>query len=102
MKIKIQSAIWWTSCVPFSASASSKNKAGMPGKTRFSIWYFVFAMIFFSYLQQLLFLQKQRRFPTANLNNMSTRESRAKLTIGPENINGTLAGSPKERLPPFG
>ena len=32
-----------------------KTVAALPGKTRFSIWYFLFAMVLFSYLQLLLF-----------------------------------------------
>jgi cell division protease FtsH len=37
-----------------------KNQSALPAKKRFSIWYFVIAMILFSYLQPIRFFFKDR------------------------------------------
>jgi cell division protease FtsH len=59
-------------------------------------------MIFFSYLQPLLFSSKVETISYSQFKQYVDQGIAGELTIGPENINGTLAGSPKERLPPFG
>jgi hypothetical protein len=39
----------------FGASDHQNNKTALPPKTRFSIWYFLLAMLLFSYLQNVFF-----------------------------------------------
>jgi hypothetical protein len=47
----------------FGFSDHPKDKSGLPPKTRFSLWYFIVAMIFFSYLQQYIFSGKVETIP---------------------------------------
>jgi cell division protease FtsH len=72
-----------------------KNQSVLPGKTRFSFWYFVFAMIAFSYLQPLLFSSKVETISYSQFKQYVDQEIAGELIIGPENIDGTLAGSRK-------
>ena len=72
-----------------------KNQAGMPSKTRFSIWYFIIAMILFSYLQPLLFSSKIETISYSQFKQYVEQGIASDLVIGPESIKGTLAGSPK-------
>ncbi len=74
----------------------SKNQSGLPGKARFNIWYFVFAMILFSYLQPLLFTSKIQKISYSQFKQYVDQEIAGELIIGPENIKGMLAGSPKK------
>ena len=69
-----------------------KGIAG-PAKTRFNIWYFVLAVLFFSYLQQYIFSAKAETIPYGRFKQYIAESKVAELTIGPENIVGTLAGS---------
>ena len=72
-----------------------KKQTALPGKTRFSIWYFVIAMILFSYLQPLLFSSKTETISYSQFKQYVDQGIAGELIIGPENIKGTLAGSPK-------
>ncbi len=76
----------------FSSSSHPKNKSGLPPKTRFSIWYFVIAMIIFSYLQQNYFSAKVETIPYSQFKTHIAEGIVDKLVIGPENIKGTLTG----------
>jgi cell division protease FtsH len=80
----------------FGFGDRSKDKGGLPPKTRFSLWYFVVAMIFFSYLQQFAFSGKVETIPYSQFKQSVAQGGVAKLTIGPENISGTLRGSPDQ------
>jgi cell division protease FtsH len=77
----------------FGFGDHSKDKSGLPPKTRFSIWYFVVAMIFFSYLQQHLFSGKVETIPYSQFKQHVAQGTVDKVVIGPENIKGTLKGS---------
>ena len=77
----------------FGFGDQSKDKTGLPPKTRFSLWYFIVAMIFFSYLQQFIFSGKVETIPYSQFKQSVAQGGVAKLTIGPENISGTLTGS---------
>ena len=77
----------------FSSSSHPKNETGLPPKTRFSIWYFVIALIFFSYLQQNYFSAKVETISYSQFKKHISEGIVDKLVIGPENIKGTLTGS---------
>ena len=72
-----------------------KKQTGLPGKKRFSIWYFIFAMIAFSYLQPLLFSPKTEAILYSQFKQYVSQGLVSELIIRPESIKGTLAGSPK-------
>jgi hypothetical protein len=57
----------------FGFGDRSKDKGGLPPKTRFSIWYFVVHHDFFFICSNSLFPGKWKQFPTANLNNTSIK-----------------------------
>jgi len=72
-----------------------KNKA-LPPKARLSIWYFLIVFITISFLQRYYFSSKVETIPYSQFKQyiaQGTLGPLDKLTIGPENINGTLAGS---------
>ena len=77
-----------------------KNKA-LPPKARFSIWYFLIVFIAINYLQQFYFSSKVETIPYSQFKQYITQGTLGpldKLIIGPENINGTLAGSSGKRF----
>jgi cell division protease FtsH len=78
----------------FGSGDHSKNKNALPPKMRFSIWYFLLAVLFFSYLQPLLFSKKVETIPYSQFKQSIADGIVNKLTIGPEIIKGTLSGSP--------
>jgi cell division protease FtsH len=80
----------------FGSSDHLKNKAGLPPKTRFSIWYALAAILLFTYLQQYFFSSKVETIPYSQFKQYITEDKVLKLTIGPENINGTLRGNPEQ------
>ena len=77
----------------FGFGDQSKDKTGLPPKTRFSLWYFIVAMIFFSYLQHSIFSGKVETIPYSQFKQSIAQGIVGKVTIGPENISGTLTGS---------
>ena len=80
----------------FGSSDQLKNKAGLPPKTRFSIWYALAAILLLSYLQQYYFSSKVETIPYSQFKQYITEGKVVKLTIGPENISGTLKGNPEQ------
>jgi cell division protease FtsH len=59
MQTKIQSANLMDKLRSFFGFGDRpKNNNGLPPKKRFSIWYFLMAILFFSYLQQFRFFFK--------------------------------------------
>ena len=77
----------------FGFGGQPKNKNALPPKTRFSIWYFLLAMLFFSYLQQFFFSANVETIPYSQFKQAVADGTAGKLVIGPENIEGTLKGS---------
>ena len=65
----------------------------MPPKAHFSIWYFLMAFLLFSYLQQYYFSAKVETIPYSQFKQYIAEGNVSKLTIGPENISGTLKGN---------
>ncbi len=73
-----------------------KENISPPEKTRFTIWYFVLAMIFFSYLLPSLFSSKVETIPYSQFKQYVDQGIAGELIIGPENIKGVLPGSPQK------
>jgi cell division protease FtsH len=73
-------------------------KGALPPKTQFSIWYVIAAVFIFTYLQQYYFSAKVETIPYSQFKQHITEGNLAKLTIGPDNINGTLEGKPAQEF----
>ena len=71
-----------------------RRKNTLPPKAHFSIWYFLIAFLLFSYLQQYYLSRKVETIPYSQFKQYVVAGDVGKLTIGPENINGTLKGNP--------
>ena len=80
----------------FGLRNGQKNKNALPPKTHFSIWYFFIAVLLFTYLQQYLFSPKVETIPYSQFKQNLAEGAVGKLTIGPENITGTLKGKDKK------
>ncbi|MEN8691453.1 MAG: ATP-dependent metallopeptidase FtsH/Yme1/Tma family protein, partial [Desulfobacterales bacterium] len=70
----------------------------MPPKAHFSIWYFLMVFLLFAYLQQYLFSGKVETIPYSQFKQYITEGTVSQLTIGPDNINGTLKGTPGQKF----
>ena len=82
----------------FGFGDHSKDKNGLPPKTRFSLWYFIIAVMFFSYLQQFIFSGKVETIPYGQFKQHIAEGIVSDLIIGPENIGGTLKGASKQEF----
>jgi cell division protease FtsH len=70
----------------------------LPPKARFSIWYFLIAIFLFTYLQQYFLSAKVETIPYSQFKQYIAEGNVGKLIIGPENINGTLKGTPGQKF----
>jgi cell division protease FtsH len=77
----------------FGTSQHSKNKHAVPPKTRYNIWYFLLAILFFSNLQHFFFSANVETIPYSQFKQAVADGTAGKLVIGPEYITGTLKGS---------
>ncbi len=66
-----------------------KKKNALPPKAHFSIWYFLMALLLFSFLQQYFLSGKVETIPYGQFRQELAEGNVSKLTIGPENITGT-------------
>jgi cell division protease FtsH len=82
----------------FGTDDPLKNKTALPPKTRFNIWYFLLAVLFFSYLQQYVSSAKVETIPYSQFKQYIAEGRVSKLTIGNESISGTLTGSPGQEF----
>jgi cell division protease FtsH len=73
-----------------------QKKNALPPKAHFSIWYFLVALMIFTLIQQYFLFQKVETIPYSQFKQSLVEEKVAKLTIGPEDISGTLKGKEKE------
>jgi cell division protease FtsH len=80
----------------FGPQDPQKKKNALPPKAHFSIWYFLIAFILFIYLQQYFISQKVETIPYSQFKQDVAEGNVSKLTIGPENITGTLKGKEKK------
>jgi len=74
----------------FGLQSPQKKKDGLPPKAHFSIWYFLIAFLLISYLQQYFFSLKVETIPYSQFKQLVAQGAVDKLTVGPENITGTL------------
>ena len=82
-------------------SGDPQNKKGMPRKTHFSIWYFLIAMFLITYLQQFLFAPKVETIPYGQFKQGLAEGTVSGLTIGPEQITGTIKGKDQKESKTF-
>jgi cell division protease FtsH len=68
------------------------KKGGLPPKAHFSIWYFLIAFLLVSFLQQYYFSSKVETISYSQFKQSLTEGKVGKLSIGPENITGSLIG----------
>jgi len=80
----------------FGPRDPQKKKDSLPPKTHFSIWYFLIAFLLFTYLQQYFLSRKVETIPYGQFKQALAEGNVSKLTIGPENITGTLTGREKK------
>ena len=81
----------------FSQQGRGKKKDGLPPKAHFSIWYFLIAFLLVVSLQQYFSSSKVETISYSEFKQKVAQGTVNKLTIGPENITGTLKG--KENSP---
>jgi cell division protease FtsH len=79
----------------FFAPRDPKKKDGLPPKAHFSIWYFLIMMLLIMYLQQYFFSPKVETIPYSQFKQELAQGNVDKLTVGPENITGTLKAKDK-------
>ena len=82
----------------FGVQDPRKKKDALPPKAHFSIWYFLMVFLLFTYLQQYIFSGKVETIPYSQFKQYITEGTIAKLTIGPDNISGTLKGDPVQKF----
>ena len=80
----------------FGPRDPQKKKDALPPKAHFSIWYFLIAFLLFTYLQQYYFSRKVETISYGQFKQALAEGNVSKLTIGPENITGTLTGKEKK------
>ncbi len=85
----------------FSPQDPMKNKNALPPKAHFSIWYFVVALLIFTLIQQYFLFQKVETIPYSQFKQYLVARKVDKLTIGPEDIRGTLKGKEKGPVQDF-
>jgi cell division protease FtsH len=74
-----------------------QKKNALPPKTHFSIWYFLLALLLFSYLQDYFISQRVETIPYSQFKQYLAEGSLSKVTIGAETISGTLKGKDKKK-----
>src|SRR5512139_3014767 len=80
----------------FFGPQDPKKKDALPPRTHFSIWYFLIAFLLFTYLQQSYFSRKVETIPYGQFKQALAESNVSNLTIGPENITGTLKEKDKK------
>ena len=70
--------------------SQERRKNTLPPKAHFSIWYFLIAFLLFTYLQQYFFSGKVETIPYSQFKQYIAEGTLSKVTIGPENISGTI------------
>lgn len=80
----------------FGPRDPQKRKDALPPRTHFSIWYFLIAFLLFTYLQQHFLSRKVETISYGQFKQDLAEGNVSKLTIGPENITGTLTGKEKK------
>ncbi len=76
----------------FGPRDPQKKQTGLPPKTHFSIWYFLIAFLLIIYAQQYFLSSKVEKIPYGQFKQSLAEGMVSKVTIGPEQITGTLKG----------
>jgi cell division protease FtsH len=82
----------------FGLKDPQEKTGSLPPKARFSIWYFLIVFLTISYLQQHFFSGKVETIPYSQFKQSIAEGKVNELIIGPENINGTLIGTPGQKF----
>jgi cell division protease FtsH len=82
----------------FGFQGGPNNKNALPPKAHFSIWYFLIAVLAFSYMQQYFFSGKVETIPYSQFKQYAAQGNLASLSIGPEVISGTLKGTSGQKF----
>ncbi len=80
----------------FNPQDPQKKKNALPPKAHFSIWYFLIVFLLFTFGQQYFLSRKVETIPYSQFKQYLAEGTVIKLTIGPENISGTLKGKEKK------
>jgi cell division protease FtsH len=80
----------------FNPQDPQKKKMALPPKAHFSIWYFLIVFLLFSLAQQYFLSGKVETIPYSQFKQYLVEGTIVKLTIGPDNITGTLKGKEKK------
>jgi len=80
----------------FSPRDPQKKKDALPPKAHFSIWYFLMAFLLFTYIQQYVLSRKVETISYGQFKQDLAEGNVSELTVGPENITGTLTGKEKK------
>jgi cell division protease FtsH len=78
----------------FLGAGDQKNKSALAPRKRLNIWYFLFAMLFFYYMQQFFNPAKVETISYSEFKQYISQGIAGELIIGPGKIKGTLKGSP--------
>jgi len=73
-----------------------KKGNALPPKARFSIWYFLIFMLLIFWLQQNFIFAKIETIPYSQFKKYIAEGKVGRLTLGPENINGTIKGNTEQ------
>jgi len=80
----------------FGPRDPQKKKDALPPKAHFSIWYFLMAFLLFTYIQQYVLSRKVETISYGQFKQDLAEGNVSELTVGPENITGTLTGKEKK------
>jgi cell division protease FtsH len=80
----------------FAPRDPKKKKDNLPPKAHFSIWYFLVMMLLIMYLQQYFLSPKVETIPYSQFKQELAQGNVDKLTVGPENITGTVKEKDKK------
>ena len=81
----------------FSLQAPPKKKGGLPPKAHFSIWYFLIVFLLVTLVQQYFLYPKVETIPYGKFKQYLAEGQVSSLTIGPENVTGTLKGKEEKK-----
>jgi len=85
----------------FNPRTTQGKKDGLPPKAHFSIWYFVIMMVLIIALEQYYLTPKVENIPYSQFKQELAQGNVDKLTIGPDNITGTLKAKEKKPAQQF-
>ncbi len=74
------------------SGSQEKRKKALPPKANFSIWYFLIVFFVITLLQQYFLAPKMENIPYSSFKQSLAEDRLSNLTIGPQNITGTIKG----------